>query len=118
MLLGAYRWKTLTPYIGYSYYTTSAPEGQQLTVASASPVSVKGLAAAVNGVYDSFATDRSVITIGSRWDFYRNVALKLQAEFVQHEYENKAMGGSWPRVAGTTYDGKVNLYTATLDFVF
>ncbi|WP_172202479.1 hypothetical protein [Niveibacterium sp. COAC-50] len=118
MLLGAYRWKTLTPYIGYSYYTTSAPEGQQLTVASASPVSVKGLAAAVNGIYDSFATDRSVITIGTRWDFYRNVALKLQAEFVQHEYENKAMGGSWPRVAGTTYDGKVNLYTATLDFVF
>ncbi|MCX9157541.1 hypothetical protein OPU71_15540 [Niveibacterium sp. 24ML] len=118
LLLGAYRWRTLTPFISYSMSTTSIDEAPVIATPAGSPAAFRALAGAVNGVYYGQATDRSAITIGSRWDFYRNVALKVQAEFIEHEYDSIPMGGTWPRVAGTTYDGKVNLYTASIDFIF
>ncbi|WP_374403942.1 hypothetical protein [Niveibacterium sp.] len=113
-LLGAYRWRTLTPFVSVSGYKTDSNNQAVL------PTSLGALAAGVNGLYESFATDRTTFSVGTRWDFYRNVALKLQADFVDHKYPERQMSGAWPRTTTgpTAYDGKVNLYTATLDFVF
>lgn len=117
MVLGAYRIQRFTPYLGYSAYATDSNNQAVIAIPAGAPAQFAALATGYNTLLESFATDRSVFTVGARWDFYRNVALKLQAEFVKHDYPERALAGSWPRT-GLPYDGKTNLYTATLDFVF
>lgn len=114
LVLGAYRWGRFTPFISASGLSTSSNNEAVLTgVGPAAP-----LAAAVNGIYLSHLVDRTTFSVGLRWDFASNVALKIQADMVKHDHPTAPMGGSFPNLSPAAYDGKVNLYTAALDFIF
>ncbi|HSD37095.1 MAG TPA: hypothetical protein VLC92_06280 [Rhodocyclaceae bacterium] len=114
LMLGAYRYNRFTPFVSYSGFRTHSANEATLSGTGYGAIG----AAAVNNLYLSNASNRDVFGVGVRWDFYRNVALKLQAETVKHEHKDAPFTGSYVNLDPQSYDGRTNLYTATIDFVF
>jgi hypothetical protein len=86
---------------------------------SALPPSLAGPAASLNAVLNSLLSTKPVqntLSIGGRWDFMTNAALKLQ-------YDHTDIGTGSSGVLsnlqlGFQPGGKVNVFSATIDFVF
>lgn len=112
VLLGAYRYKNLTPYVSYSRQKNDKPGAPD----SVAAVPIWG--AAANSSYQSGDVSRKTKTVGVRWDFAKNIDLKLQAEFMKHDHPTNSMAGVTPVISGKTYDGKVAFYTVTIDYIF
>ncbi len=91
-LLGGYRIHEFTPYLSYSSLKqVSAP----------SPVFARN--------------EQNTVAVGVRWDFYKNVDMKLQFEQIRTGSNSKGAFLSYPgNQPGTT----TNLLSATVDFVF
>lgn len=110
-LLAGYRMGNLTPYLQYAQTTHKGPHGIP---------SVSGPGSAlINDLNQQFQLriERKNYGTGVRWDMIENVALKMQIERI-----NKPAGGNafFINTSSEFSDNerKINLYSATLDFVF
>jgi hypothetical protein len=108
--LAGYRVAAVTPFVGISWwksktrtYATGLPE-PGFTVLN------QGYLGFIAGA----RVDQTTYTLGTRWDLRNNIALKLQWDAVRG---NSASRFSFQR-SDSDWNGKTNVLTATLDFVF
>lgn len=116
---GGYRIGKLTPYATYARAraesNTSDP-GLSLASLPAGPASAAaGLNAGLNAILGS-APVQNTVSAGLRWDVAKNAAFKLQ-------FDHTRMGAGSPGLLinvqpGFRTGGKVNVLSATIDFVF
>ncbi|MCK6412561.1 MAG: hypothetical protein L6Q55_09095 [Azonexus sp.] len=98
----AYRSGSLTPYFGYSL-ARSSPKRER-----PSPL--------IDRIMADSHVDQRTTTLGLRWDFARNTALKLQWDGIRASpsslfpFRNDPSSGQW--------SGRMNVYSLTLDYVF
>lgn len=121
----AYRFGSWTPYAAVGASKLKEPP-LGLTTSPAAPPA----AAAANALFDHYLqnpNDRETRQLGVRWDFRENFALKLQYESIKHTRApflgvNGVVFSPTPRPIGTytgpAWDGKVNVVSVNLDFVF
>jgi hypothetical protein len=115
---GGYRWERFAPYLTYGDVKANSNTSDPGLTVSALPAFLAGpamgLNASLNAVLASNPVQRT-ISAGVRWDFMKNVALKLQ-------YDHTDLGpGSSGVLTNLQPDfqraGSVNLFSATIDFV-
>lgn len=102
---GGYRIGVWTPYV---------------TVSATKPHIVKepgtgGLIGGINASLDSFTPEQNTKTIGVRWDFAKNFALKAQYDHITTGDNSNGRMKVYP---GFVRGSSVNLATVALDFVF
>jgi predicted porin len=114
-----YRIETFTPYITYARTMANSNRSDPgLNIAEQPPQqagAAAGLNAALNGLLATNPVQQA-ISAGARWDFMKNVALKLQ-------YDHNNLGAGSAGTLGNLQPdfqpgGTVNLFSATLDFVW
>jgi hypothetical protein len=113
-----YRIGQFTPYVTYSQERAASNSDPGLTLAGLSrPVAgfAAGLNAGLNAILETIPTQHTV-SLGARWDFAKNVDLKLQ-------FDHMRIGADSDGVLiniqpGFRPGGTVNLFSATVDFVF
>jgi hypothetical protein len=116
---GGYRIDKFTPYLAYAQVkrnsNTSDPGLNVSTLPPEPAATATELNGALNAVLGSFAIQKT-ITIGTRWDFMTNTDLKLQFEHIRiGAGSNGVLVNIQP---GYRTGGTVNVFSATLDFVF
>jgi hypothetical protein len=115
---GGYRIGQFTPYLTYSALTAASISPAELD-AAALPPNLSSSALALNAGLNAILRGRPVqrtLSAGARWDFAKNVDLKLQ-------FDHTRLG---PGSSGTLINlqpgfrpgGSVNLFSAAVDFVF
>ena len=117
-LSGGYRLGKFTPYITYGEAKADNLSDSGLNLSTLPPPAV-GPAAGLNAALNSLLSTKpvqSTLSIGGRWDFMRNAALKLQ-------YDHTRIGAGSSGVLsklqpGFQSGGKVNVISAIIDFVF
>lgn len=122
-VLGAYRYGDFTPYIGAGRYNTDE-SSPGLLAGAAAPAAFKTQLNYLNASYIGVGKgDRDVMTIGVRWDFAKNLALKAQLERIK--MDSPEIGASSYVQYPTSmlgkpngFDGRVSMFTLNLDFVF
>lgn len=98
--LAGYRLGAVTPYLGYSW-VYSQPRGRTMNPAVASVMAYSG-------------SDQKTGIVGARWDVERNIALKVQWDAIRGE-----PASIFPyRRETAAWDGKMDVFSVTLDFVF
>jgi Gram-negative porin len=114
-----YRLGRLTPYLTYGELEANSNRTDPgLTVSELPPFlagPANGLNAALNSILGSIA-DQNTISVGARWDFVKNVDLKLQ-------FDHTRLGAGSP---GTLVNlqpdfqtgGTLNLFSVAVDFVW
>jgi len=102
----AYRIGQTTPYIGYSRTRSTAA---RLTTPMA-----PALATAIRNFIAETHADQSTLTLGTRWDLRQNMALKAQFDMVLGERDSRFPQRNTQR----DWDGRLNVFSLTLDFVF
>jgi hypothetical protein len=115
---GGYRIGKFTPYVTYAQAKADQLSDPGLTV-SALPSFLAGPAMGLNAALNSILhtnPDQNTVSVGARWDFMKNVDLKLQ-------FDHTRIGAGSSGVLintqpGFQLGGKVNLFSATIDFVF
>jgi hypothetical protein len=114
-----YRWAEVTPYLTYSEAransNTSDPGLSVMGLPPALMEPVLALNAGLNTLLSAIAVQKTV-GVGARWDLIRNAALKIQ-------YDRSRLGGGSHGTLinvqpGFKPGGTVNLFTATIDFVW
>lgn len=115
-LLGGYRIGKWTPFLGYAHMSTKNPVILPSLNTSSLPPGQAGAINALNATYQ-MRHNRTTWSLGTRWDVIDNVALKMQ-----FDRTDKEKGGTGLFVNSTpefnNNDRKINVYSATLDFVF
>jgi hypothetical protein len=115
---GGYRYHDLTPYLIYArVHMDGSTSDPGLTLSNVPPSqagAAAGLNAALNAMLSSVARD--TISIGARWDFMRNVALKIQYDLM--DLGSGSTGGLINIQPGFKPGGRVNVLSMTVDFVF
>jgi hypothetical protein len=115
---GGYRFGALTPYLTFAKGGADNLSDPGLTV-SALPPSLRGPATGLNAALNAILSSKVVqntATIGARWDFAKHFDLKLQFD---HTNIGAGSTGSFINTQpGYQLGGKVNLFSATIDFVF
>lgn len=101
---GGYRFGSVTPYLTYA---SSKNHTKQETAPSfATPI--------INSIVDA-PNEQDTVSVGVRWDFYRNMALKAQ-------YDHISLGanstGRFANVQPGFAGGGSNVFSLSLDFVF
>lgn len=110
-LMGGYRIGKFTPYASFSRLKND----QSLTDSRLSSLPA-AWASAVNSVLVGLANDQKTSTIGMRWDFYKNTALKLQYDRI-HITNN--LGYAYKEAPGSQGPSPLmHVYSAVIDFVF
>jgi hypothetical protein len=116
---GGYRFGEVTPYMTLArvraHSDTSDPG---LSLAGLSPeqaAQAGGLNAALNQMLGSAAQQKS-ISVGVRWDFIRNAALKVQYQYL--DLDEGSPGVLTNTQPGFEFGGAVNLFSVAIDFVF
>ena len=115
---GGYRFGKFTPYLAYAWAKEDSLSDPGLNLATLPPPLV-GQAAGLNAALNSLLSTKLVqntLSIGVRWDFMTNTALKLQ-------YDHTRIGPGSSGVLinlqpGFQPGGKVDVISATVDFVF
>jgi hypothetical protein len=115
---GGYRLGWFTPYLTYAEVKADRNSAPGLTLAGLPP-NLAGFAAGLNGGLNAILEtnpDQDTVSVGSRWDFMRNLDLKLQ---IDHSRHGPGSSGELSNLQpGFRPGGVVNLFTATIDFVF
>ena len=111
MLLAAYRIGEFKPFIGYSKVKS---HGAHVS----SGLSISGNGALINATLESALAEshahQHTYTVGVRWDVRRDMALKFQADAIRGRPDSiYTFREETPR-----WDGKTNVFTFTMDFVF
>lgn len=110
-VMGGYRLKTFTPYAAYSRLKNDSPTSDSRGAAFGPTIQGQ-----LNTVLSSLAADQKTLSLGVRWDFYKNTALKFQYDHVKI---NNNMGAAYKEAVNTQGPSpRLNLYTLALDFVF
>lgn len=104
--VASYRLGEFTPYLGYS---TVKSAGQPLS----SPVPPP-LAPLISALLTIPHMDRHTVTLGSRWDFYENIALKAQLDLVRGSPQSLMPF----RGDQMEWTGRMQVISVTLDFAF
>ena len=115
---GGYRLGKFTPYLTYARATADNLSDPGLDLSVLPPPLVgtaAGLNAALNGLL-SQKTVQDTVSIGGRWEWTRSAAVKLQ--FDHTRIGAGSLGFLTNHQPGFQSGGKVNLISATLDFVF
>ncbi|MBK1679491.1 hypothetical protein CKO20_03735 [Rhodocyclus tenuis] len=106
-VIAGYRLGDLTPFVGRSYSHSTAK-----------PLSAGPLMAALQPEIDSLSaatgTDQFTSFFGVRWDFRRDMALKAQVDFVRGSADSRYL----VRWRQADYDGRMNVFSLALDFIF
>jgi hypothetical protein len=110
-LLAGYRRGSVTPYAGLSWwksrfkpYSTGLP--------NIAPFDE--LNQAFDSIMVASAVDQTTYTLGARWDVQADVALKLQWDAIRG-----SAGSRFPYArAGSGWDGRTQVWSLSLDFVF
>ena len=115
---GGYRLGTLTPYLTYSQSKKqgdTAAAGLDLTTL---PPAIVANAAQLNGILNSLLKPNtgSTFSIGSRWDFRKDAALKLQFDLVK--LDGNSAGALLNIQPAYRPGGSFQVISATVDFVF
>jgi predicted porin len=115
---GGYRFGEFTPYVIYARVTAEKTSDPGLATAGLPPA-LAGAAAALNGGLNA-ALGRNplqdTVSVGGRWDFSKSAALKLQFD---HTRFGAGSAGVLRNVQpGFQTGGKVNVFSASVDFVF
>lgn len=114
-----YRFGKLTPYITYARMQADSNTSDPGLSLSALPPFLAGpaagLNAGLNGILGSAAAQKTV-SVGGRWDFAKNATLKVQ-------FDHSRLGAGSPGVLMNTQPGfqpggVLNVFSATVDFVF
>ena len=105
-LLASYRIGEVTPYLGYSTVKSSQK------ALSNQPSAL--LATVVDNLRKPAHMDRHTVTLGARWDFRENMALKAQLDLVRGDPE------SYMPYRGefSNWSGKMEILSVALDFAF
>jgi hypothetical protein len=117
-LAGGYRLGKLTPYLAYARATADNLSDPGLNLSALPPPAV-GPAAGLNAALNSLLSTKPVqdtLSIGARWDFSKNAALKLQ-----YDHINIGTGSSGVLSnlqPGYRSGGEVNVFSAAINFVF
>lgn len=117
-LVGGWRFGTLTPYVGYARIKADIDEEAAFAATGSAPLdaAAAGVVGGINRTLQVLNGSQKTATVGLRWDFMRNTALKLQWDHTRIDE------GSWGRLTnfepGFETGGKVDLVTVAVDFVF
>lgn len=111
-VLASYRLGPFTPFMGYSKVRSSA--SQVSTIPPAPP----GAGPAINQLGQALTaathTDQHTVTLGTRWDFRQNWALKAQLDRIRGTPQSVfAFRGPVP-----AWNGRMNVFSVALDFAF
>ena len=130
-LLGGYRVGKFTPYASFSKIEAKPRSLQRPDAARCGAVPGCAFGTLVMNAIDNglaVMREQSTIAVGSRYDFYRNMALKAQFEHVSKPAMNEPNRGLFvnevrdmaasPKSTFLTQSRSVNLLTLSLDFVF
>lgn len=102
-VLAGYRVREVTPFVGYSWIHSQANN-------------TDGRPYIERRIIADSHSDQKTLIVGLRWDFARNMALKAQWDGIRGDpssifpYRAEPSSGRW--------EGKLDVYSATLDFVF
>jgi hypothetical protein len=115
---GGYRFLAFTPYLSYSEVQADNLSDPGLGLSTIPPslaVTAAGLNAALNSLLSTKPV-QNTLSIGGRWGLSRNTALKLQ-------YDHTEIGAGSSGVLSNLQPGfqlgdRVNVFSATIDFVF
>jgi hypothetical protein len=116
---GGYRAAEFTPYATYAEAsaTSNSDPGLTLTALPSNRVGfAAGLNSGLNALLEQSIPEQRTLSVGTRWDFMKNLDLKLQAD---HTRLGADSFGTLTNVQpGLHPGGTVNLFSATLNFVF
>lgn len=105
-LIAAYRLGQVTPYLGYSEVKSKAT-----TLTTPLP---PALSALISQVTAQTHSDQQTVTLGARWDFRQNMALKAQLDVIRGTPQSR-----FPvRDEVPAWGGRMNVFSLALDFVF
>lgn len=117
-LITGYRIGEFTPFAAYSWSKSkNKPLVSGLPEVAPPPFPANAFAdlnAQLLAAQTRVHTDQHTYTLGSRWDFRRNMALKAQVDFIRGKPESVFL---YPITTGE-FDGKMNVFSLALDFVF
>lgn len=112
-LITGYRIGEFTPFAAYAWSKSKTKQlSSGLPDDNGGPLSQ--LNAGLAGAQARVHTDQHTYTLGSRWDFYRNMALKAQIDFIRGKPDSVFLYSS----TTPDFNGKVNVFSLALDFVF
>ena len=116
---GGYRFGKFTPYLTYAQVKADSNTSDPGLTVSALPPFLAGAAAGLNaGLNATLATTpvQKTISVGGRWDFMKNVDLKLQYDHIR--IGAGSVGTLTNTQPGFQPGGKVNVFSVAVDFVF
>ena len=111
MLIVGYRVGEVTPFAGYSWVRSNA---KQLDTGLPNAGALALINSSVAAVLADSHSDQATTTLGLRWDFRRNTALKLQADAIRGSprsiFPYRRETASW--------NEHTNVLSVALDFIF
>jgi len=116
---GGYRWGKFTPYATYARADASGSLNEPGLPVAALPPAVQPTAATINAFLNqqiNLIPRQSTVSVGARWDFAQNAALKVQYDRVDLAAGSR---GTFGHVQpGFEPGGRVGIFSAAVDFVF
>lgn len=116
---GGWRWNAFTPYATYSMRDAKDRDEVQMPGVAPTQIpapfrgAVMGLSAAANGILGGDSSQQT-LSLGVRWDFYKNFDLKVQYDYVDPEFSGTLINVQ----PGFEMGSNVNVVSVAVDFVF
>jgi hypothetical protein len=104
----AYRFQSVTPYLGISRSFTSREVNPN------SIIPIPGLDSITESLVSQSYLDQHTYTLGGRWDVHKNMALKAQVDWVRGTPTSLFLFKN----TQPAWDGNMTVYSLALDFVF
>ncbi len=112
--LFGYRVGTLTPYVGYSWIRSEAKRLSTGIPENSGNAGLDALNQGVSEVLGDSHSNQHTTTLGVRWDFATNLDLKLQLDLIRGKPDSL-----FPyRDETTAWNGRTNVITVVLDYIF
>lgn len=109
-ILGAYRLGAFTPYLGYSWVKSTPTHVATVPAGPFGPA----LNALAKEIVAATHLEQHTVTLGVRWDFRPNWALKFQADAIRGSTDSTFLF----RGPNVHWDGHMNVFSAALDFAY
>lgn len=116
---GGVRFGKVTPYLTYARSESKGPTHDAGHPLEVLPPALRPTVAQMNALLNlqlGAAPEQSTVSLGARWDFLRNAALKVQYDHVRLEEGSRGTFGNIQ--PGFQPGGTVRLFSVAVDFVF